>query len=120
MVVLWFILYRDPSKSKKVNKAELDYIQAGDGFVDAAADKADKPKIGKKDFATVLTSRKLWGIYIGQFAVSSTLWFFLTWFPTYLVEYRGLSFIKTGFLASLPFIAAFIVPFPQVSFPTSL
>lgn len=106
--VLWYIFYRDPSKNKKVNQAELDYIRAGDGFVDDTSDKADKPKIGKKDFATVLTSRKLWGIYIGQFAVSSTLWFFLTWFPTYLVEYRGLSFIKTGFLASLPFIAAFI------------
>ncbi|MDU0353163.1 MFS transporter [Paraglaciecola aquimarina] len=33
--------------------------------------------------------------------------FFLTWFPTYLVEYRGLDFIKSGFLASVPFIAAF-------------
>jgi MFS transporter, ACS family, D-galactonate transporter len=50
----------------------------------------------------------LWGIFIGQFAVNSTLWFFLTWFPTYLVEYRGLSFIKTGFLSSLPFLAAFV------------
>ena len=33
--------------------------------------------------------------------------FFLTWFPTYLVEYRGLDFIKSGFLASIPFLAAF-------------
>lgn len=33
---------------------------------------------------------------------------FLTWFPTYLVEYRHLAFIKAGFLASLPFLAAFV------------
>ncbi|WP_420839778.1 MFS transporter [Colwellia maritima] len=33
--------------------------------------------------------------------------FFLTWFPTYLVEYRGLDFIQSGFLASVPFLAAF-------------
>jgi ACS family D-galactonate transporter-like MFS transporter len=52
--------------------------------------------------------RKLWGIYIGQFAVNSTLWFFLTWFPTYLVKYRGLNFLKSGFLASVPFLAAFV------------
>jgi MFS transporter, ACS family, D-galactonate transporter len=45
--------------------------------------------------------------YIGQFAVTSTLWFFLTWFPTYLVKYRHLDFIKSGFLASIPFLAAF-------------
>jgi ACS family D-galactonate transporter-like MFS transporter len=50
----------------------------------------------------------LWGIYIGQFAVNTTLWFFLTWFPTYLVKYRHMAFIKAGFLSSLPFLAAFV------------
>ncbi|MDT8266271.1 MFS transporter, partial [Roseomonas sp. DSM 102946] len=38
----------------------------------------------------------------------STLWFFLTWFPTYLVQARGMDFVKAGFLASLPFLAAFV------------
>lgn len=46
------------------------------------------------------------GIYLGQFCLTSTLWFFLTWFPTYLVEYRDMDYIKSGFLASLPFVAA--------------
>ncbi|MDT9121662.1 MFS transporter, partial [Escherichia coli] len=32
--------------------------------------------------------------------------FFLTWFPTYLATERGMAFIKVGFFASLPFIAA--------------
>lgn len=36
------------------------------------------------------------------------MWFFLTWFPTYLVKYRGLDFIQSGFLASGPFLAAFV------------
>jgi ACS family D-galactonate transporter-like MFS transporter len=53
----------------------------------------------------------LWGVYIGQFGVTSTMWFFLTWFPTYLVKYRHLDFIKAGFFsswrASVPFLAAF-------------
>jgi hypothetical protein len=60
------------------------------------------------DLAHVLSSRKLWGVYFGQFALTSTLWFFLTWFPTYLVQARGMSFVKAGFLASLPFLAAFV------------
>jgi ACS family D-galactonate transporter-like MFS transporter len=59
------------------------------------------------DLRAVLSRRKLWGIYIGQAAVNSTLWFFLTWFPSYLVDYRHLDFIKAGFLASLPYLAAF-------------
>ncbi|MFM9279783.1 MFS transporter [Paenibacillus jiagnxiensis] len=107
--MLWYILYRDPQHSKRANKEELDYIREGGAIFDsAAAEKVAKPKTGLKDFAVVLKSRKLWGIYIGQFSVASTLWFFLTWFPTYLVQYRGLGFIKTGFLASLPFLAAFV------------
>ena len=36
------------------------------------------------------------------------MWFFLTWFPTYLVKYRGISFIKSGFLSSAPFLCAFV------------
>jgi ACS family D-galactonate transporter-like MFS transporter len=60
------------------------------------------------DLARVLSSRKLWGVYVGQFCLTSTLWFFLTWFPTYLVQARGMSFVKVGFLATLPFLAAFV------------
>src|SRR5699024_11979559 len=60
------------------------------------------------DVMVVLTRRKLWGIYLGQFCLTSTLWFFLTWFPAYLVDYRGMDYIESGFMASLPFIAALV------------
>ena len=56
---------------------------------------------------SVLGRRKLWGIYFGHFAWGTTSTFFLTWFPTYLVTYRHLDFIKAGFYASLPFLGAF-------------
>ena len=36
------------------------------------------------DFLEVFRWRKLWGVYIGQFSVTTAQWFFLTWFPTYL------------------------------------
>ena len=55
----------------------------------------------------VLGRRKLWGIYFGHFAWGTTSTFFLTRFPTYLVTYRHLDFIKAGFYASLPFVGAF-------------
>jgi len=50
---------------------------------------------------------KLWGLYIGQFCLGTTTIFFLTWFPSYLTDYRGLTLIKSGLYASVPFIAAF-------------
>jgi ACS family D-galactonate transporter-like MFS transporter len=46
------------------------------------------------------------GASIGQFGGNSTLVFFLTWFPTYLVKARGMTFIKAGFMTSVPYIAA--------------
>ena len=53
-----------------------------------------------RDFSVVLGRPKLWGIYFGHFAWGTTSTFFLTWFPTYLVTYMHLDFIKAGFYAS--------------------
>jgi len=54
----------------------------------------------------LLRSRQIIGAAIGQFAGNCTLVFFLTWFPTYLATERHMGFIKVGFYAVLPFIAA--------------
>lgn len=51
--------------------------------------------------------RKLVGVYLGQFAVNSTLWFFLTWFPNYLTQEKGITALKAGFMTTVPFLAAF-------------
>src|SRR6185312_7533549 len=98
------------SKHKMVNAAELEYIQQGGAVVETAPanETVNQYPFSWRNLRLVFSYRKLWGIYIGQFAINSTLWFFLTWFPTYLVKYRGLDFIKSGFLASLPFLAAFV------------
>jgi len=42
-----------------------------------------------------------------MFLISCFYWFFLTWFPVYLVQYRKLDFIKTGLLGAIPYLAAF-------------
>ena len=56
----------------------------------------------------LLSFRQVWGAGIGQFAGNSTLVFFLTWFPTYLATERHMPWVKVGFFAVLPFIAAAI------------
>ena len=35
-------------------------------------------------------------------------YFFITWFPVYLVQARGMSILKAGFVASLPAICGFL------------
>ncbi|MGK9124130.1 MFS transporter [Olivibacter sp. SA151] len=106
---VWYFFYRDPMKHTKVNKAELEVIESGGGLLDRTRTGTGPKKTFRwSDLREVLSYRKLWGIYIGQFAVNSTLWFFLTWFPKYLVDYRGMDFIQSGYWASIPYLAAFL------------
>ncbi|WP_461125571.1 MFS transporter [Spirosoma aerophilum] len=105
--VIWYLFYRDPLDHPTVNKAELDYIEEGGGLFRGRQAGTSKASVWSwVNVKQVFSTRTLWGVYIGQFAVNSMLWFFLTWFPTYLVKYRGLDFIKSGYLASVPFLAA--------------
>ena len=107
--LIWLIAYRTPRESQRANKAEIALIETGGGLVDLGSAEANKQRrrLDLADLGTVFKYRKLWGVYIGQFTVTSCQWFFLTWFPTYLVEFRHLSIIKSGIYVSLPFIAAF-------------
>lgn len=105
--VIWYLFYRDPLDHKGVNQEELDYISEGGGIIEMEIQEAEKKKLSWGEFKQAFAYRKLWGVYIGQFCIGSCFIFFLTWFPTYLVEYRGMDFLKSGFLASLPFLAAF-------------
>ena len=47
------------------------------------------------------------GIYIGQYCISTLTFFFLTWFPVYLVQARGMTILKAGFIAVLPALCGF-------------
>ncbi|WP_373888866.1 MFS transporter [Paraglaciecola chathamensis] len=104
--VVWYIFYRDPKDHPRISEQELALLTV-EPTTNEPPVKNNKIKFGAANLKLAFSHRKLWGIYIGQFCLGGTLMFFLTWFPTYLVEYRGLDFIKSGFLASVPFLAAF-------------
>jgi MFS transporter, ACS family, D-galactonate transporter len=99
---VFFALYRDPEESKSVNQAELDLITAGGG----ATDGGTKMAFSWANVGRLMSKRQIAGASLAQFCSNSTLVFFLTWFPKYLVDERHMSFIKQGFTASLPYIAA--------------
>lgn len=99
---LWWLFYRNPSESTAVSQAEMDYIEAGGGGEYKGAPLSFK----WKHVGALLKHRQVIGASIGQFGGNSTLVFFLTWFPTYLVKARGMTFIQAGFMTSLPYIAA--------------
>jgi ACS family D-galactonate transporter-like MFS transporter len=106
----WLLIYRDPLRFRGTNKAEIDMIAAGGGIPDLST-RIQVRNAGRgfdwADFRAVFSSRKLWGIYLGQYSYNASANFFLTWFPTYLIKYRHMDFIHAGFYAMLPFLAGF-------------
>jgi MFS transporter, ACS family, D-galactonate transporter len=101
---IWWLLYRNPAESNAVNQAELDYIEAGGG----GEYKGEPVRFKWSHIRLLIGKRQIVGASIGQFGGNSTQVFFVTWFPTYLVTARGMTFIQAGFMTSLPYIGASI------------
>jgi ACS family D-galactonate transporter-like MFS transporter len=100
--VVWYVSYREPHESKLVGQAELDHIEAGGGLGHRGAQVPFSWGLAGR----ILLKRQILGASIGQFCGNSTLVFFLTWFPTYLATERHMDWLKSGFFAVMPYIAA--------------
>lgn len=105
LALIWFKVIKDPQHHPRVNKAELDYIKRGGGLADIGDKQTD---IKWAYIRQLITNRMMLGVYLGQFCLNTITWFFLTWFPTYLVQAKGMSILKVGIIASIPAIAGFI------------
>ncbi|MNU29614.1 putative glucarate transporter [compost metagenome] len=105
--VFWKMV-RSPVDHPGVNKAELDYIEAGGGLT-----RMEDRTVSKSAAFTwanvkqVLGSRMLIGVFIGQYGINVLTYFFVTWFPIYLVKERGLNILEAGFAAAAPALCGF-------------
>ncbi|WP_306317117.1 MULTISPECIES: MFS transporter [unclassified Streptomyces] len=100
-VAVWLLVYRDrPETHPRVNAQELEHIQR-----DRTADEGPAAKIG---WRVLLRSRTVWGLGIGFACQAYVIYFFITWFPSYLVEDRGFDLLELGFLGTIPGIAGFV------------
>ena len=107
--LVWWLFYREPQEHPRANAAEIEYIEAGGGLTRDERNRARaSSSFSWSMIGELLKHRQLTGICLGQFAGNSTLVFFLTWFPTYLATERHMGWLKIGFFAILPFIAASI------------
>ncbi|PXA90458.1 MFS transporter [Caulobacter sp. D4A] len=101
-------LIHSPVEHPAINKAEFDYIEAGGGLVRMEDRTAGAgAAFTWANVKQVLTSRMLLGVYVGQYCINVLTYFFVTWFPIYLVKARGLSILQAGFTAALPALCGF-------------
>ncbi len=111
MAFLWLKTIYGPREHPSINRAELDYIEQGGALVDLESGRGTAKAAQVNTLAAIrelLSNRMLLGIYIGQYCITTLTYFFLTWFPVYLVQERGMTILKAGFIASLPAIAGFL------------
>ena len=55
----------------------------------------------------LVRNRMMLGIYLGQLCINAITYFFITWFPVYLVQQRGMSILNAGIVASVPAVCGF-------------
>src|SRR6266571_1293005 len=115
MGLVWIKTIYAPKEHPGVNEAEFDYIKEGGALVDLDAPKDDvknerAPDSGPRwdHIRQLLSNRMMLGVYLGQYCINTLTYFFLTWFPVYLVKERGLSILQAGFVATLPALCGFI------------
>ncbi len=114
VALVWLKVVDNPATHPRANKAEVDYIERGGGLV--RMDQEDYTQSGTFVDQTpkwsyvkqLLGNRMLLGIYVAQYCITTLTYFFLTWFPVYLVKERGMSILNAGFVAAVPAICGFI------------
>lgn len=85
----WVFVYDKPEKNKKVNAAELSYIQQDkDDSEDTALEEKNKEK--KVSFKDAFRYKQTWAFAFGKFMTDGVWWFFLFWAPAYLSSVYGI------------------------------
>ncbi|GAA4617433.1 MFS transporter [Saccharopolyspora hordei] len=109
LAVVWLRWMDTPRNHRRVTPDELETIRSGGGLVDLDAPKGSvqRARLDRRTMARIFSTRPLWGVYLSQYAVNALTYFFITWFPVYLVEGRGLSLLEVGFVAALPALCGF-------------
>ena len=93
--LVWLFWFRDdPAAHPRVASGESEFLAAGR----AAATRASV------SWAVLLRSSRLWNLLAVSFVFTFLWQFYITWFPTYLIEKRGLPIKEASFYAGLPFL----------------
>ncbi|MBN3825182.1 MFS transporter [Burkholderia sp. Ac-20384] len=98
----WWFIYRDPERYRAIAPDAVDALLAQRGAPTVAA-ATDGPKVSWLD---LFRYRTVWGMMIGLFCLNFAIYFFITWFPSYLLQSRGFSLASLGTWGMLPALLA--------------
>lgn len=108
LTIMWVKFIHNPTDHPKMSAAELEFIKKGGAVVDMDHKKTTTDSGPKLHYIKqMLTNRMMLGVFFGQYFINTITWFFLTWFPIYLVQEKGMSILKVGMVASIPALCGF-------------
>lgn len=96
----WWFIYRDPEVYRAIAPKAVDALLA-----QRSAPTTTSPT-AKIAWSSLFRHRTIWGIMIGMFCLNFAIYFFITWFPSYLLQARGFSLASLGTLGMLPALMA--------------
>jgi ACS family D-galactonate transporter-like MFS transporter len=99
--LFWYRVYRHPSEHPWVGETERAHILDERASTGAG----QGPTVRWRD---LFRYRTVWGMMLGFFCLSFVIYFFITWFPSYLVKARGFTLLKMQLYGSIP--ALFAIP----------
>lgn len=89
-IVGWIVIYRNPAPDDVSSTQEATSTARASG------------KQSEVTWASLFRYRTLWGMMLGFFCLNFVIYFFITWFPSYLVQTRGFSLKSLGTLGMIP------------------
>ena len=112
LTALWIKLIHNPTDHPRMSAEELKFISENGAVVDMDHKKpgsaaASGPKLHY--IKQLLSNRMMLGVFFGQYFINTITWFFLTWFPIYLVQEKGMSILKVGLVASIPALVVMLM-----------
>lgn len=111
--LIWFAQFQLPQSSARLTAEERAKIERGGALTQSRANRGNTAYVrSEMPFA-----RQLWAIFgnrmmgsflVAQYAVTAITWFFLAWYPSYLVTTFGLSVSEAAAASAPPAIAGFV------------
>jgi len=105
VAAFWWFYRERPEDHPLVNRAELAAIR---GVNEDGSIKTLSLARPATPWRQILTAPNMWYIALGYGCFFFGTNFYLTWYPTYLREYRGLSLTALGIIGSVPLIAGMV------------
>jgi ACS family glucarate transporter-like MFS transporter len=106
-LLFWLKFYDHPENCPWLSAAERDYILAQTRIPDEPVER--KAGLSARQLVWRLISKgNTWKLIVTSGSGIYSIYLFLTWLPSYLVQAKGFELMKASVFSSVPFLVAFV------------